>query len=168
MMKNALRWMLFTSVLTLTGCSGGYSFTGGDVGNAKTIAVDIFPNYADFVNPQLSQLFTQQLRDIFIQQTPLTLVSSGGDLHVEGSIIGYAITAKAATANETTAQNRLTISVNVIFTNELDTEKSFEQTFSRYRDFSSDQEFSAIESALVEEINRELAENIFNRALVNW
>lgn len=149
-------------------CSGGYSFTGGDVGNAQTISVDIFPNYADYVNPQLSQTFTEQLRQIFVRQTPLSLVSSGGDLHFEGSIIGYQISAKAATATETTAQNRLTISVNVIFTNELEPEKSFEQVFSRFRDFPADVDFSVVESELVTQINEELSENIFNRALVNW
>ncbi len=142
--------------------------TGGDVGNAQTISVDIFPNYADYVNPQLSQSFTDQLRQLFVQQTPLSLVSSGGDLHFEGSIIAYNISAKAATTTETTSQNRLTISVNVIFTNELDPDKSFEQVFSRFRDFPADQDFSTVEAQLVEEINRELAENIFNRALVNW
>lgn len=167
-MRKLLTYTLALVFPFVTGCTGGYSFTGGDVGNAKTISVDIFPNYADYVNPLMSQTFTEQLRQIFVEQSSLTLISSGGDLHFEGSIIGYSISAKAATANETTAQNRLTISVNVIFTNELDPEKNFEQVFSRYRDFPADQDFSSVESALVEEINREICENIFNRALVNW
>lgn len=167
-MRKLLTYTLALVFPFVIGCTGGYSFTGGDVGNAKTISVDIFPNYADYVNPLMSQTFTEQLRQIFVEQSSLTLISSGGDLHFEGSIIGYSISAKAATANETTAQNRLTISVNVIFTNELDPEKNFEQVFSRYRDFPADQDFSSVESALVEEINREICENIFNRALVNW
>lgn len=163
-----LRLLSVAALFSVSACTGGYSFTGGDVGNAKTISVDIFPNYAEYVNPNLSQVFTEQLRQIFVEQTPLSLVSSGGDLHFEGSIIGYAISAKAVTTAETTAQNRLTISVNVIFTNELDPDKSFEQVFSRFRDYPADQDFSSVESTLVSEINRELAENIFNRALVNW
>lgn len=167
-MRILLRSVYILLTAAMAGCTGGYSFTGGNVGEAKTITVDIFPNYADYVNPQLSQSFTDQLRQIFVQQTSLSLISSGGDLHFEGSIIDYDITAKAATANESTAQNRLTISVNVIFTNELEPDKSFEQVFSRFRDFPADQDFSAVEAQLVEEINRELSENIFNRALVNW
>lgn len=168
-MKARLVGIVCVASMWLTSCvGGGYSMTGGDVGAAETISVAIFPNYSDYVNPQLSQAFTDQLRQLFVQQTPLTLVSSGGDLHFEGSIIGYEISAKAATNAETTAQNRLTISVNVIFTNELDSDKSFEQVFSRFRDFPADQDFSAVESQLVTEINRELSENIFNRALVNW
>lgn len=168
-MKAKFAGFVLMISLMLQGCAGGgYSFTGGDVGAAETISVAIFPNYSDYVNPQLSQAFTDELRQLFVQQTPLALVSSGGDLHFEGSIIGYEISAKAATNAETTAQNRLTISVNVIFTNELDPDKSFEQVFSRFRDFPADQDFSAVESQLVSEINRELSENIFNRALVNW
>lgn len=163
-----VRSIFLIAVVGVASCTGGYSFTGGDVGNAKTISVDVFPNYADYINPQLSQTFTEQLRQIFVRQTPLFLVSTGGDLHFEGSIVGYQISAKAATATETTAQNRLTISVNVIFTNELEPEKSFEQVFSRFRDFPADQDFSAVEADLVQQINEELAENIFNRALVNW
>ncbi len=163
-----VRSIFLIAVVGVASCTGGYSFTGGDVGNAKTISVDVFPNYADYINPQLSQTFTEQLRQIFVRQTPLSLVSTGGDLHFEGSIVGYQISAKAATATETTAQNRLTISVNVIFTNELEPEKSFEQVFSRFRDFPADQDFSAVEADLVQQINEELAENIFNRALVNW
>lgn len=158
--------MLFSAILA--GCTGGYSFTGGDIGSARTVSVDLFPNHADYVNPTLSQSFTEGLRDIFVQQTSLSLVSSGGDLHIQGSIVSYDIAAKSATAGETTAQNRLTIGVNVVFTNELDTKKNFEQRFSRFRDFPSDQEFSVVEAQLVEQINRELAENIFNRAVVNW
>lgn len=167
-MRTFFRILAFVTTLTIISCSGGYSFTGGDIGNAKTITVDIFPNYAEYVNPQLSQKFTDDLRQIFVQQTSLSMVTSGGDMKFEGSIVGYAISAKAATANETTAQNRLTISVNVIFTNNLDPDKSFEQVFSRFRDFPADQDFSSIEATLVEQINKELAENIFNRALVNW
>ncbi|NVK27496.1 MAG: LptE family protein [Flavobacteriia bacterium] len=167
-MSKFLSLLGIASLTLLSGCTGGYSFTGGDVGKAETISVEIFPNYADYVNPQLSQAFTEELRQIFVQQTPLSLVSSGGDLHFEGSIIGYQISAKATTTSETTAQNRLTISVNVIFTNELEPEKSFEQVFSRFRDFPADQDFSAVEADLVSQINRELSENIFNRALVNW
>lgn len=168
-MKKVLKWIIAVlPALWLTACTGGYSFTGGDIGNAQTISIDLFPNYAEYVNPSLSQSFTEGLRDIFVQQTSLSLVSSGGDLQLQGSIVDYRIDAMSATANETTAQNRLTITVNVIYTNLLDDKKNFEQRFSRFRNFPSDQSLNSVESQLVEEINRELAENIFNRAVVNW
>src|SRR5690606_24535555 len=110
--------------------SGGYSFTGGDVGNAKTISVDFFPNYAPIVEPTLSQVFTEALRDIFIRQTSLELVERGGDLHFEGTITGYDVKPINAQSSDVgkAAANRLTITVNVIYVNKLEEKKSFEQS----------------------------------------
>lgn len=152
----------------LTACTGGYSFTGGDVGSAKTVSVAFFPNYAPLVQPNLSQTFTEALRDILVQQTTLTLVDEDADLQFAGSIVGYDIQPINAQANETAAQSRLTVTVNVSYTNTLEKEKSFEQRFSRYRDFGTDEDLSSIEEQLLAEINKELAENILNRAIANW
>ncbi|MDZ7847851.1 MAG: LptE family protein [Owenweeksia sp.] len=93
------------------------------------MSIDLFPNYADLVNPQLSQDFTETLRDNFVRQTSLNLTKTGGDLHFEGTITEYRITPINAQATGSdplggnVAQSRLTISVNVIFTNRLDPKK---------------------------------------------
>lgn len=166
-MKRLLLLMCFP---ILAACSGGYSFTGGDVGDAKTVSIDFFPNYSDLVKPQLSQTFTEKLRDIFVQQTPLELVKGDGDLQFEGSITRYTINPQNAQANEqaTVAQNRLTIDVNVIFTNKLDEEKSFEKSFSRFVDFDANENINAIERELHDQVSQELAENILNEAIGDW
>ena len=160
--------MLSLSVLLLQSCGGGYSFTGGSVGDAKTISVDYFLNKAPLVNPNLSQSLTEEVKTTFIQQTPLELVTRSADLIVEGSIIGYEVRPMSAQGNETTSQSRFTITIKVKFTNNLEPEKSYEQTMSRFRDFSSDNLFSDVENQLVEEINHDLAEDIMNRAIANW
>lgn len=165
-MKRFLGWAVFFSVLV--GCTGGYSFAGGDVGSAKTITINQFPNYADLVNPTLSQEFTEGLRDIFIARTDLVAESEGGDLIFEGSITDYRIQYISAQSNETAAQNRLSITVNVIFTNQIEPEKSFEKKFSRYKDYDSDFSLTQVEEGLVTEMIEELAEDIFNRSVVNW
>ncbi|GAB5557130.1 MAG: LptE family protein [Schleiferiaceae bacterium] len=159
--------VLFASVI-IAACTGGYSFTGGDVGGAKTITIKQFPNYAPLINPTLSQEFTEGLRDIFINRTDLVAESEGGDLIFEGSIQDYRIQYISAQANETSAQNRLTITVNVVFTNQLEPDKSFESKFSRFKDYDSDQSLSEVEASLVSEMVEELAEDIFNRSVVNW
>ena len=88
-----MRSLLFLFIIgLLTACGGGYSFTGADVGDAQTVTVEFFPNNADLVNPQLSQTFTEKLRDNFVQQTPLELNQSGGDLLFQGTITDYVIT----------------------------------------------------------------------------
>ncbi len=161
--------LVFLIIGFLSAC-GGYSFTGGDVGNAKTVSIDFFPNNADLVQPQLSPQFTEKLRDIFVQQTPLNLQERGGDLHFEGSVTDYRIEPINAQADDfgAVAQNRLTVVVNVIFTNKLEPEKSFEQRFSRFADFDASEDFSAVEGQLIDQITQELSENILNQSIGNW
>ena len=100
------------SLLLIVSC-GIYSFTGGDTGKAKTLQIDFFRNNAPLIEPSLSQKFTQDLQDLFLRQTNLDLVSTGGDLRFEGEITGYRIAPMSATAQQTAAQNRVTITVNV-------------------------------------------------------
>lgn len=166
-MRQILHLLLFSS---LWACSGGYSFTGGDVGDAKTIRIEFFPNYAELIKPQLSQIFTEKLRDIFVQQTPLNLVDRGGDLIFEGSIVKYDITPQGAAASDIGAvsQNRLTVEVNVIFTHSLEDDKSFEKRFSRFVDFDANVDINQIEQELHDQVSQELAENILNQAIGNW
>ncbi len=164
------RVIFFFSMTILAACSGGYSFTGADVGDAKTVSVEFFPNYAELINPQLSQVFTETLRDIFVQQTPLNLTRAEADLQYSGSIEGYEITYQNAQAGAigTVAQNRLTIVAKVNFVNTLDETKSFEQQFSRFRDFDANADLAQVEGELVEQITRELAENILNQSVGSW
>lgn len=157
--------------LMLTGCRFSVSLTGGNIDpRAKTVYIQTFRNNATLVNPSLSQAFTNALKDRVQGQTPLTIVDSKslGDYNLEGEITGYTINPVAIQGDETAAMNRLTISVRVRFSNKYDENQNFEQTFSRYVDYASTQNFTSIESSLVDEINEALTEDIFNKAFVNW
>lgn len=151
-------------------CSGGYSFTGASIPQgAKTISVATFPNYASTVNPQLSQKLTDELMQMFSSQTQLDVMSgTGGDLQVEGQITNYETRAAALSSNDEVSMNRLTITIKVKFTNSLDPEADFEQSFSRYREYAASRDFSTVESSLMSEIVTELCEDVFNKAVVNW
>jgi len=145
------------------------SLTGGDIHpNAKTVSVATFVNNATLVNPTLSQDFTTALKDMIQRQTPLNIVNRSGDYTFEGEITAYTISPVAIQGNETAAMNRLSISVNVRFYNKFDQNKNFEQTFSRYVDYPSSQNFTSIESSLVAQINEAITDDIFNKAFVNW
>lgn len=159
---------LFIGLTTIIGC-GAYSFTGGNTGDAKTIQVDFFPNQAPLVEPILSQKFTQDLQDLFTRQTNLTLVNSGGDLHFSGEIVDYRITPMSATAQQTAAQNRLTITVNVNFINALEEKDNFEKRFSFYYDYGADQQLTGgvLETALNEILER-ITQDIFNASVAKW
>jgi len=154
--------------ISLTSC-GIYSFTGASIPTeARTISVDYFSNKAATVQPSLSQVFTERLKDMFLEQTNLSLSENESDLSFSGYISKYQIKPMAIKANETAGQNRLTIAVKVTYNNSLDSENNFEHTFSRYRDYDSEQNISDIENTLIEEITNELAEDVFNKAFVNW
>ena len=162
--------LILTILVSLTFNSCGiYSFTGASIPTeAKTISVDYFTNKAATVQPSLSQVFTERLKDMFLEQTNLSLSNNEGDLSFSGYISKYQIKPMAIKVNETAGQNRLTISVKATYNNTLDSENNFEHTFSSYRDYDSAQNISDIENTLIEEITSELAENIFNKAFVNW
>lgn len=167
-MKKITFLFAFLILLTSMGC-GAYSFTGGSTGDAKTIQVNFFPNQAALVEPSLSQRFTQDLQDLFTRQTNLTLVSTGGDLRFEGEITGYRISPISATANQTAAQNRLTISINVRFTNILKEEDDFEKQFSFYYDYGASQQLTgSVLEAAYDEILPRITQDIFNASVAKW
>lgn len=161
--------MILAAMLIFAGGCGVYSFTGASVPpEAKTISVQQFPNDAPLVQPMLSQLFTDALRDKFSSQTSLSLVLVNGDLAFEGSITDYRTQPVAITGDQTAALNRLTISVRVVFTNRFDEKQNFETTFSRYEDYESSRSLSEVEDQLMGEIIEALVQDIFNRSVVNW
>ena len=157
-----------TCCLFLSSC-GIYSFSGASIpAEAKTVSVQYFPNNAQLVNPLLSNTFTNALNDMFVNQTTLQSVAQNGDLALEGEITGYSTSPIAITGNQTAAMNRLTVTVNVRFTNKYDESKNFEQNFSQYQDYPSGQDLSIVQDALVEQIVEDLCQDIFNKAVVNW
>ena len=118
---------LFGVFATCVGCCA-YSFTGISIdSNTKTFQVNYFQNTANLIEPGIERDFTLALQDIILNQTNLDLVKSNGDIIYEGEIVEYRIAPTTATANNTAAQNRLTISVNVRFINTNDEEADFEK-----------------------------------------
>lgn len=168
--RNFLKATLCIMLLLLAaGCRMSISLTGGTIDpRAKTVEITTFRNNASLVNPSLSQSFTTALKDKIQGQTPLTIVSTQGDYAIEGEITGYTVSPVAIQGNDTPAMNRLTVTVKVRFTNKFDEAQNFEQSFSRYADYSSSRNLSSVENSLVEEINEALTDDIFNKAFVNW
>ncbi|MEI6748559.1 MAG: LptE family protein [Bacteroidales bacterium] len=163
---------LLALISVLNGGCGIYSFTGASISPAvKTISISYFPNNAQFVQPTLSQKFTDALRDKFATQTNLTLLKSGGDLMIDGAITGYDPNQPVAIqggADQTASLYRLTVTVNVRFTNKKDDKQSFETSFSRYEDYDRTSRLADVEEQLLEQINEALVQDIFNKAVVNW
>ncbi len=165
-MRNITIFILL--ITTLLSC-GIYSFSGASIPEeATTVSVDYFENKASVVQPNLSQVITEKLKDLFSEQTNLSIVKHSADLAFKGEIIKYNIKPMSIKANETSEKNRLTITVNVIYINNINSQNEFETSFSRFKEYESNQNFIEIEETLIEEITDEITEDIFNKAFVNW
>ncbi|PCJ26152.1 MAG: hypothetical protein COA97_06275 [Flavobacteriales bacterium] len=168
-MKRVLYIILIILVGTIFSCKVNYSFTGASIAeDVKTVSVKTFQSYAPLANANLTQTFTEALKDIFLAQTNMDLVTKAGDLQLEGSITGYNVTSVAIQGNETAALNRLSITVKVKFTNTKDKEQDFETSFTRFSDYESSINLASIEDQLIKDINDQLTQDIFNKAVSNW
>ncbi len=167
-MKKGLLTVLFVSFILINSC-GIYRFSGASLHqDDKTVTVKFFPNRAAIVNPNLSTVFTEALKDQFISQTSLELVDFNGDLMFEGEITGYDTKPIAITQGEQQAYNRLTVTVRVKYTSINNEKYDFNTSFSRYSDYESSELLTDVEDGLIEVIVKELIDDIFNKSVVNW
>jgi hypothetical protein len=160
----------FAILFSHTGCfTVKVNLTGASVHpDAKTFSVQEFINRADIVQPGLSLLFYETLRDKVESQTPLSFTNGYGDLNFEGEITRYEVTAQALTAQERAAQNRFTIGLRVNYTNVFEPENNFSRTFERYEEFEGSESIENVRAELTEKIVTNIIDDIFSEAFVNW
>ena len=169
MIRKLLALMIMLGVTQA--CSISYKFNGTalDYSIYKTISISEFPIRAALVYPPLQQLFENELIDQVTRQTRLQVIeSSNSDLRMEGEITGYNLTPQAVSDDAYASQTRLTINVRVRYSNNKDNTQDIDQTYSAYRDFSSDYLLTDVQDELCEEICEELVTLIFNATLGNW
>lgn len=159
----------FTLLIIINGCKVNYSMSGASISpDVKTISIRYFTKTSSLGPSSLSQVFTEQLKDKFLTQTNLSITNENADLTLEGTISSYVITPQAIQANETAASNRLSITVNVKFTNLKDEKQNFETAFTRFSEYSSSENISSVEDKLILDINDQLVDDIFNKSVINW
>ena len=148
---------------------GIYSFTGTNIQpDVKTISIPFVEYKALRVNPSLSNDLTEALQDKFRKLTSLEQVDEDGDLELVCEVTGYDMKPQAVTANEVAAQNRLTVTVKIEFTNRKYPEDDVSQSFSAYEDYDSSNSLDAVEAGLCESIIEKLVEDIFNATVAQW
>lgn len=155
-------------IFILLGGCGIYSFSGASTEGLSSVSIQYFQNRASLVQPGLSQTLTDALIDKCKSQTNLAVTNGLGDANFEGEISDYNTRPLTVSADAQAAVNRFTITVKVKFTNAIDPDLSYEQTFTRYADYDSARNLSDVEVELSGEIIELLVEDIFNRAFVNW
>lgn len=159
--------IFFFFILGVTSCK--YSFTGISIPqDVRTFYVAPYQLNTPNADPNLSQVFSDALRDKILRESRLNLTETDPDCEFSGVLTRYAISPVAPEPGEVTAFNRLDVTVNVEFINTKDEEQSFKKNFSYFAEFGSDQDFLAIQDDLVETVNEQLVEDIFNAAFTNW
>ena len=168
---KALRHIALTLLTAgLVSACGIYSFTGTNIQpDVKTITIPYVEYQALRVNPSLSNDLTEALQDKFRKLTSLEQVDVDGDLELVCAVTGYEVKATAVTADEQAAQNRLTVTVKIDFSNRKYPEDDVSnKTFSAYEDFDATQSLDAVEASLCETIIDKLVEDIFNATVAQW
>ena len=156
--------------MVLSGCSISYKFNGANINYQTTHSISIadFPNNAAMVNPTLSPNLTEAIRDLFQRQTRLQILSKGGDLELEGEIVGYDISQGAISVDNYASENKLTIRVAVHFTNNIYPEESFDKTYSASQTYDASRLLTDVQDELCNIIITEISENIYNDTVAKW
>ncbi len=161
--------ILLLSISIIISCKV-YKFTGASIPvGVNTVSIGNFPNLAPIQAPSLSDVFVDNLQDKIVGGTRLKLTNGNtGDVIVSGSIKDYYVNPATISGTEETAQNRLTIVIQVDYVNVVDPESSFTQSFSDGENFDGSSNLSDVEDELINIITERIAESIFNKAFVNW
>jgi len=153
----------------LASCSISYKFEGGSVNYdlTKTVHISDFPNRTPFYSP-LASTFNLALRKRFIEQTRLKETSSNADIEMEGEITGFDVAGMAVKSDAYSSQTRLTITVHIKYTNNKESGKDVDQSFSSFQEFPSTQSIDDVQDQLVPKIIDDLVDMIYNATIANW
>ena len=162
--------MLLGLLIPLSSCSISYKMNGANINyqTTHTISIADFPNNAPMVNPTLSNALSEAVRDLYQRQTRLQILRKGGDLEIEGSIIGYDLSQGAISVDSYASESKLTIRVQVHFTNNVNPEDSFDKVYSAWQTFDANRMLSDVQDELCSVIISEIAESIYNDTVAKW
>ncbi|HTE33404.1 MAG TPA: LptE family protein [Chryseolinea sp.] len=174
--RQVIRCLAILASIIATSCGGhiNYSMTGSTT-TAKTITITEFYNNTELGQANIGQTFTNQLKNYFIQNSSLAVVTDNGELLLEGEVSDFRITPIAPTAptdpNAITSASstRLTITVKASYVNTLDESMSFtDKSFSFYKDFPNDQNITDVSEQYTRQIFERIVNDIFNASVANW
>ena len=161
--------LVFLPVIVIA-CSVSYKFNGSSINydKVKTISIENFPIKSEYVYAPLATRFNEDLKDIFVRQTRLQLVKRNADLEIDGEIVGYNQYNQSVQADGYSSETKLTLTVNVRFVNNTNHTEDFEQQFTAFRVYPSNQLLSAVQDTYIAEVSKEITDQIFNATVANW
>ena len=166
-----IEFILFICVLlaiaSISSC-GVYSPYGAATSGAKTFSVSIFEATHPLVSATSALSISESLVDRVQRQSTLKLVSVDSELKFSGRVVDWLVQPINVQGDETASANRVTITVDVIYTNSLNESLCFQRKFSRFVDVPSSSDIFSIEDVIANEIGELLSLDIFNASLGNW
>jgi Lipopolysaccharide-assembly len=172
-LMNKYRTSGLVALLLLIGVafSGCFVYKFNDAvipANVKTVKIGFIENRARYVNPQLSPKLTDKLQAKITGQTKLTRTNNDdADYVISGAITNYDPSQTVGVSSQQASTNRLTVTVHIVLRKTLDN-KVEEFDVSRSFDFSANLTLQQAEGQLLEEVVRNLTDEIFNRIFNNW
>ena len=167
-----MKKMLFfvSLVLLLNSCTFSYKFNGAsiDYDLTKTMLISEFPTQAPLVYPPLEQRFNEELKDLFTRSTRLQFVRQNADLEMEGEIVGYELTPLAVQEDSFASETRLTLTVRMRYRNNKVDGQDKEETIKAFRNFPADRMLTDVQDQLIEELIKEIIDQMFNSTMSNW
>lgn len=162
--------LLTVMMLLLVSCSVSYKFNGASIDYTKTKTIQIadFPIRSSYVWAPMASIFNNQLKDVFANHTRLIQVKRNGDMKIEGEITQYSQRNKAVTAEGTSAQAELSMTVNVRFTNNANHSEDFKKQFTATSTFETTQSLNSVQEELVTQMVEDITDQIFNATVANW
>ncbi|MDX5436731.1 MAG: LPS assembly lipoprotein LptE [Pontibacter sp.] len=166
-------WLLLLPVLVMVCNSCGiYSFSGATLPpDVRTISIQNFENSTGEGPANLTQLVTNNFKTFFQRNSNLNIVQRDGDLQLEGQIVSFTYTPAAIQregVNDIAGLNRLTLGIQVRFTNVKSPDKNFDRLFSISQDFQQGRDVTQISPSEIDAMTERLVVDVFNKTVADW
>lgn len=172
-MKSKLKYIHLIYImllLCLVSCAVSYKFNGAsiDYTKIKTIQIAEFPIRSAYVWGPMGPMFNNAMKDIFARNTRLQQVKRNGDMKIEGEITQYQQRNKSVSSEGYSAQTELSMTIMVRFTNNKNHNEDFERQFTANATYDTTQSLNSVQEKLVEQMIKDLTEQVFNATVANW
>lgn len=158
--------LLLSTLLLLVACS--IKLNPADTGDLKTYYIPQFINNAENSLPNLPIQMTEALKDKVRLQSTLKYTDEDPDIELRGTLVDFRISSEAPRVGETTAINRLTITLAIEYYNNRTQKEIWKRNFSFFYNYPADQDFSVVQETAIRTISNQLMEDIFNAAFSDW
>lgn len=133
----------------------------------KTFRVNYLENKARYVNPMVTPQLRDKLQQKIIGQTRLRQTNSD-DAHydISGYLSDYSVTTTGI-SGQNASTDRLNVSFHLDFKNTL-TQKVISADITRNYDFNAQYSLQQAEAVLLNDIIKNMVDDIFNKIFSNW